>query len=212
MSAFRKQNTLRLTQLSILTAIIVVLQCFGVVARLPFMAAEGNLSLIPIAIGAILLGPGAGLWLGLVSGAVTLIQGVMGISPFTYGLFVLNPFLTAVLCLAKTGLAGLLSAYVYRLLSRWNQYVALFTAAIAVPIVNTGVFVLGCLMMLDTLTEVVVKLEWIAPGDNTVSFLFLGLAGLNFVLELGLSLVLTPAVERIVTTVQKLTGTKKRAH
>ena len=204
MPTSKSNSVLRMTQLAILTAIVVVLQCFGGLLRLPFMGTAGNLVLIPIAIGAILLGPRAGCWLGLVCGGVIYIYGVTGADPFTHILFEAHPFITAAICFVKTGLAGFLAALVWRALKGVSEWVALFTAAVLVPIVNTGVFVLGCFTILDTISG-------LAPeGQGTIAFIFLGLAGINFLFELGLNLVLTPAVQRIIAVVSPHVASKKR--
>ena len=201
MSTLRKDAVLRMTQLAILTAIVILLQCFGGLLKLPFMGTAGNLVLIPIAIGAILLGPGAGAWLGLVCGVVIYLFGVTGADAFTHILFEAHPIITALICFIKTSLAGFLAAIVYRAIAKWNEYVALFAAAVLVPVVNTGVFVLGCFTILETL-----EANFVAAGESVIAFIFLGLAGVNFLFELGLNLVLTPAIERILTAVRKLTS------
>lgn len=206
MSTAHKDQILKMTELAILTAIVILLQCFGGMLRLPFMGTAGNLVLIPIAIGAILLGPGAGAWLGLVCGVVIYLFGVTGADPFTHILFTAHPVITALICLVKTTLGGALAALVYRALVNWNRMVALFTTAILVPVVNTGVFVLGCFTILETL-----QTNFVTDGGSVIAFIFLGLAGVNFLFELGLNLVFTPAIERIINAVRKLGGTKKRA-
>ncbi len=199
MKTTNSDKILRMVQLAILTAIVVLLQCFGGLLRLPFMGTAGNLVLIPIALGAVLLGRLAGAWLGLVCGVVILLYGVTGADPFTHFLFISNPLVTILICLVKTTLAGYLSALVYRLLEKKNAILALFVAAILVPVVNTGVFVLGGFTILET-----IRLACGLPeGANVVSFLFFTLAGVNFLFELGITLVLTPAVERILYVIKK---------
>ncbi len=195
-------SVVKMTQLAILTAIVILLQCFGGLLRLPFMGTAGNLVLIPIALGAILLGGGSGAWLGFVCGAVVLLFGVLGMDPFTHLLFEVAPFMTVLICLVKTTLAGFLSALVFRALAKKNEVAALFLSAGLVPVVNTGVFVLGCLIILEKLRYVVETLELMPKGGNAVAFLFLGLAGVNFLFELGVTLVLTPAVQRVLYAVR----------
>ena len=80
---------------------------------------------------------------------------------------------------------------------------ALFVAGALVPIVNTGVFVLGCFTILDTIRAAGEHFEMIEAGADVIGFIFLGLAGTNFLIELTLSLALTPAVQRIITVVKK---------
>ena len=80
----RKQSILYMVELAVLTAIVLVLQITGAAIRIPFLGTSVSLVLIPIALGAMLLGPAAGAWLGFVFGAITYIMGgVMGLDPFT---------------------------------------------------------------------------------------------------------------------------------
>ena len=63
-----KNNTKKIVMLGVLTAIVVVLQFLGSFIRFgPFSI---SLVLIPIVVGAALLGVGAGAWLGADSGVV----------------------------------------------------------------------------------------------------------------------------------------------
>ena len=90
----QKQQLLYLVQLALLTAIILVLQLTGVAIRLPIPGATNiSLVLIPVALGAMLLGPIAGAFLGFVFGLVVYITGgVMHLDPFTAFLFDNNPY------------------------------------------------------------------------------------------------------------------------
>ena len=59
-----------MTSLAVLTAVVLVLQLTGTTIRIPFLSTSVSLVLIPITLGAILLGPLAGAFLGFVFGAV----------------------------------------------------------------------------------------------------------------------------------------------
>ena len=198
----QKQQVLRLVQLALLTAVILVLQFTGVAIRLPIPGATNiSLVLIPVALGAMLLGPAAGAFLGFVFGLIVYISGgVMHLDFFTGFLFDHNPVITAGICLIKSSLAGFLAGWVYKLLSRKNILLAVFTAAAIVPVVNTGVFCLGCLVILDTIKGV---MSAAGIGGTAVHFIFIGCAGLNFVFELAVNLIFSPALERIIRTVSK---------
>lgn len=198
----RKTSVLRMTELAILTAIVVLLQCFGGFIKLNVLGAEANFVLVPIAIGAILLGPLAGAWLGFVAGFIVLLFGITGAVPFTNFLFLAHPLLTVLICIVKTTAAGFVAGLVYRALSKWNEYLAVFLAAILVPIVNTGLFILGSFTVLDAL-------ELMAGGENVLIFLFTVIIGINFFLEFGLNLVLAPAIERIISVIRKQIHGKK---
>ena len=192
----KRNSTVRMTELAILTAIVVLLQCFGGFIKLNLLGAEANFVLLPIAIGAILLGPLAGAWLGLVAGFIVLLFGITGAVPFTNLLFLAHPLLTALICIVKTTAAGLVAGYAYKLISPWNEYPAVFVAAILIPIVNTGLFILGSFTILDTL-------EMMAGNADVIAFLFTVIIGINFFLEFGLNLILAPAIERVITVIRK---------
>ena len=200
----QKQRILYLVQLALLTAVILVLQFTGVAIRLPIPGATNiSLVLIPIALGAMLLGPAAGAFLGFVFGMVVYISGgVMHLDFFTGFLFDNNPVITAGICIVKSTLAGFLSGVAYKALSKHKRLglLAVFVGAAIVPLVNTAVFCLGCLVILDTIQGV---MSAAGIGGTAVHFIFIGCAGLNFVFELAVNLIFSPALERIIRTVSK---------
>ena len=197
-------KTVRMTYLAILTAIIIVLQCFVTFVKFPFLPTSFNLALIPIAVGAILLGPRAGAWLGFVCGVVVLIMGVTGADIFTYTLFTLHPLVTVAICLVKTTVAGLAAGFVYRLLARCTHWGAMFVTAATVPVVNTALFVLGGLTIGQTLIEIGKQAGIYTEGMSAFVFIIVGIVTINFIFfELIPCLALTPAVERIIAAVKK---------
>lgn len=200
--AKRKQAVLKMVQLSLLTAIVLVLQFTGVAIRLPIPGATNiSLVLIPIALGAMLLGPAAGAFLGLVFGLVVYISGgVMHMDPFTAFLFDNNPIVTAGICIVKSTLAGFLGGWIYKLLKDKNILLAVFLAAGIVPVINTAVFCLGCLTILGTIEGFI---STNALGQTGLYFIFIGCAGLNFVFEFAVNLIFSPALERIIRLISK---------
>ena len=174
---------------AILTALVVVLQFIGQTIRLgPFMI---SLVLVPIVIGAATCGPKIGGWLGFVFGLFVLISGDAA------AFLTINIFGTIVTVLLKGVLCGLVAGYVYQLLEGKNKTLAVFVAAIVCPVVNTGVFLLGCaVFFMDTIVL------W-ANGSNVIAYMFLGLVGGNFLVELALNLVLGPAIVRLVNIAEK---------
>ena len=200
--AKRKQAVLKMVQLALLTAIVLVLQFTGVAIRLPIPGATNiSLVLIPIALGAMLLDPAAGAFLGLVFGLVVYISGgVMHMDPFTAFLFDNNPIVTAGICIVKSTLAGFLGGWIYKLLKDKNILLAVFLAAGIVPVINTAVFCLGCLTILGTIEGFI---STNALGQTGLYFIFIGCAGLNFVFEFAVNLIFSPALERIIRLISK---------
>ncbi len=195
----RHQSLLRMVQLAILTAVVLVLQTAGIAIPNPLGGTPISLVLIPIALGAMILGPGAGAWLGFVFGAeVYITLGVMHMDPlFTGVMFDQHPIITALICLGKSTLAGYAAGMAYRLLSRKNEWLAIFVTAAITPIVNTGIFVLGCLSIFGTM-------EQLAPaGQSVLYFLVIGCAGFNFIFEFAVNMIFAPALRRIIHIVQK---------
>ncbi len=201
MASKRNQSLLRMVQLAILTAVVLVLQAAGIVIKIPILGTPVSLVLIPIALGAMILGPAAGAFLGFVFGLEVYIQcGVMGLDPFTAFLFQQNPVITAGICLVKSTLAGYLAGVVYKLVSKKNELLAVFLAAAITPVVNTGVFVLGCFVIFDTITAFA---ESAGYGKSVIHFIFIGLAGLNFIFEFIINMIFAPSLQRIIHVVRK---------
>ena len=78
-----------------------------------------------------------------------------------------------------------------------HTYLAALIAAVTAPVVNTGLFLLGMrLFYYETMTS------W-ANGQNLIYYMFFVLAGINFLIEVGVNLALSPAVARIVRQIRK---------
>ena len=198
----KKLNVVAMAELALLTAAVLILQLAGVAIKLPFLGTPVSLVLVPIALGAMLLGPLAGAWLGFVFGMVVFIVcGVMATDPFTAMLFAAHPLLTALTCIVKSTLAGFLCGVTYRALQKKQPLFATFAAAAVAPVVNTGVFILGCVTMMGTVEGIAVSL-----GQSFLYFVIIGCAGLNFIFEMILNMALAPALYRVTGIVVKQKG------
>ena len=136
----------------VLTAIFIALTAFLQLFASSFTIGSVSFSLvlIPIVICGILAGPVGGMLCGLTFGIITMVGGLTGGDVFTATLMQsgLRGFITTTLiCLVKATAAGLVSALVYKALKNTNNFFACFCAAATAPIVNTGLFILGCLTM-----------------------------------------------------------------
>ena len=187
----KSSKTYTLVGMGILTAIVIVLQALGSVIRFgPFSI---SLVLAPIIIGAALYGRKAGAWLGAVFGALVLATDAALF-------FAINVPGTVLTCMCKGILAGLAAGQVYKMLESRSQTAAVICAGIVCPIVNTGIFLLGCLLFfLDTVQQ------WgVASGyQNVGAYLLFGMVGVNFLIELTVNLLLSAAIVRILQTVRR---------
>ena len=174
--------------LAVLLALVIVLQAFS--ASLQALTVVNlNLALVPIVLGALLLGP---------------LAGVMGINGFYTVIWSGSPFVTTLTCLVKTTVAGLVAGFVYNVIKKKNGLVATFVASGLVPIVNTVLFILGCLCMPATIQSINPE------GVNLFVFIIVSIVTWNFFIEFAISLVLAPAVHRVVLVVEKQFGGKKK--
>ncbi len=179
-------DTRKLTGLGIFTAIVVVLQALAITIR--FGVFTITLVLVPIIVGAAMYGSRAGAWLGFVFGVVVLMTDA--------GLFFgISVFGTIVTCLSKGILSGWAAGKVYRALEEKNRMLATIAAGVCAPVVNTGVFLIGCrLFFYDT-----IKVWGQAAGfDSAGLYLVVGFVGVNFLVELGINLVLSTSIVQII--------------
>lgn len=192
--------------LGILLALVIVLQAFG--GAITIGAVSLNFTLIPIVLGAILLGPIAGAFLGLACGVVVLIQVIIAPSGFYWYIFTYDPIVTVLTCLVKTTVAGLVAGFLFQWIEKKNRYVAVFVASGIVPILNTGLFILGALLMNE---GVAATQDWMINtlgfakylGMNPFVFILVGLVTFNFFAEFGVNLLVAPALHTVYKAVEK---------
>ena len=184
-----KMSTKEMTLASILTAIVFILQYFGCVIK--FGAFSISTVLIPIVIGASVCGVWVAAWLGLVFGIAVLLSGDAAIF-----LAVSVPGTIITVILKGIG-CGLASGIMYKAIKKAsNEYVAVMAAAIICPIVNTGIFLLGCLVFfMDTVAGIAEAAGW---EGSIGQFMLIAFVGVNFLVEMGINIFFTPIVVRLL--------------
>ncbi len=182
--------------LSVLIAFVLVFQLFG--SYIKIGATTFSFVLVPIVLGGILLGVTAGAILGLVFAVVITVMGFTGVDAFTS--ILLNQALvgTLITIFLKGVLAGAVPALVYKLIAKRNDKVALFVASALAPLINTGVFIVCMLFMSDVLTA-----NFVPDGSTVIYFLVIGCAGVNFLIEFAINVLLAPAIERVLRALGK---------
>ena len=187
-----KMKTEKLVLMALFTAFVAVLSYLGGFIKIGGLASI-SLTLIPVVLGAALCGPFAGAWLGAVSGAVFFLTPD---SAFWLGLSIPGTIITV---MVKGILAGLCAGLVYTLLEKFNRDLAVIASAIVCPVVNTGIFLVGCLVFfMDT-----VNAGAVAEGMSAGAYLIIFFVGLNFVFELLVNVVVSPALVRLINIKKK---------
>lgn len=179
-------KTKTLVGIGLLTAVVVVLQALAIGIR--FGLFNITLVLVPIIVGVALYGYVAGIWLGAVFGLVVLFTDA--------GVFMaINIPGTIITCILKGVLAGFLAGLAYKALEKKNALAAVIVAGVVAPVVNTGVFLLGCrLFFYNTIKE------WAAGAGfaNAGLYMLTAFVGLNFLVELAINLILSTVIVRII--------------
>ncbi len=192
----KKSTTQKVVLFAIFLAFVILFQFVGGFIKIGTTSI--SLVLIPIVLGGVLLGPIAGLLLGFAFGVVTLIAGASGIDPFTMLLIAEQPALTVLTCLVKGSLAGLIPALIYKPIAKKHPLVGVVVASALAPIVNTGLFILGALTMSGTL-----QANFVEEGMSVIYFLVIVCAGINFLVELAVNLVASPAIHSLIRIYNK---------
>ena len=173
---------------AVMTALVVVFQLLATFTAIfgPFSTA---IALIPIVIGAAICGTAMGGWLGFVFGVVVLASG--GANLF----LAFDVFGTFATVLVKGIACGLAAGLAYKLFAKINRYVAVFAAALVCHVVNTGVFMLGSvLFFLDSVSEIAAAIGSTGTGIGVFWAMAMG----NFIFEVGMNLVLSPVIVRLL--------------
>ncbi len=187
-----------ITMLAILLALVIVLQTFGGSFNIGIV--QFNFTLIPIVLGAILLGATAGAILGLACGVVVTVQVAIGLVPFYTYIWAGSPVIAALTCLIKTTVAGFVAGLAFKMLKNKNVYVAIFVASAIVPVINTALFVLGCICMWSSIVSFMAFAG--QTGENIFGFILVFLVSFNFFVELAINLLVAPALWRVVRAVE----------
>ena len=202
MKSNSKKRTLRLAQMAMLIALIAVLQILATVfSKMVALPVSITLTLVPIVVGAVLFGPGAGAILGFAFGAIVLITGFTGFDVVTMQSLQFSVPGTILLVLVKGTAAGAVAGAIALPFKKKDKlYPAVFTAAVLAPITNTLIYIIGMMTIFQG--------TWIGDADQTggiflTALLIIAFAMINFVIEMIINMVLAPSAVRIIQAVKK---------
>lgn len=216
----KKKGTLYLVQMALLVAII-ILMAFTPIGYIRMPGVEITLIVVPVAVGAVLMGPAGGAILGGVFGITSFIQ-CFGMSAFGAQLLAINPILTFLVCVPTRILAGWIGGLlfaglkkkrlthqvedgegkvVYKVYRVYWKNLPYYAANLACPICNT-IFFTATLCLFFFQTDYIQSL---AGGRNVLAFVAF-FVGFNGLVEAIACFVVGTAISRILAQVLRNTS------
>lgn len=167
-----------------------------------------SLMMVPVAIGAMLMGPKAGAWLGLIFGATSFYQAVTGSSAFSTMLFNINPIYAFLLCIPTRVLMGFLTGVIFKAAQKVDKKktVCYFVGGFFAAFLNT-LFFMGVLLICYWNTEFIQGINETLGGLNPLMFV-VAFVGVNGALEMPSSCIVGGIVSKAVN---RALYTKKEA-
>ena len=174
------KGTRGMVELALMSAIIIVMAMTPLgYLKTPFLSI--TLLTIPVAVGAIILGPKGGAFLGGIFGATSFAQALSG-AGMTAILFQTNPLGVAFLCFVPRILEGFLCGLIAKLMRKTRfKKAAFYIAGISCPVLNTILF-MGTVVALFYQTEYIQTLVTSLGAKNPLGFI-IALAGIQGVIE-----------------------------
>lgn len=197
----KKKGTLYLVQMALLIAII-LLMAFTPIGYIKMPGLEITLIVVPVAVGAVLMGPAGGAILGGVFGITSYIQ-CFGMSAFGATLLGINPFLTFLVCVPTRILAGWIAGLIFSAMrkGKHTKKLSYYVANLACPLLNTFFFMsVLCLCFFQT-----EYIQSLAGGANVLTFV-VAFVGINGVIEAIACFVVGSAISRILAQVLRNTS------
>ena len=193
----KRVDTRRMVLLAMLSGILLVMS-FTPLGYLNIGPLAISLNMIPVAIGAVALGPGGGVFLGAVFGITSCLQcvGIGGTSAMGLILFEISPVLTMLQRLIPRLLAGWLTGVVYQSLRKLHFPYAGYVAGFCAALFNTAFF-MSALVLLFGHTP---YLQELIAGRNILVFI-LSFVGINALVEM---LAATATVGVVCKALEKL--------
>lgn len=193
-----KKSTKWLVRMAALIAIMFAMLFCGI-AYIPGIAGlEMTTLMIPVIIGAIILGAKSGAILGAVFGFISFMDclGISGhISLFGTTLFGINPWLTLITCMVPRILMGWLTGLIFEALYKKDKtkahVLSFSTASIIGPLLNTVFFMLFVMVLFGS-TSYIAEMR---AGKGLLSFI-VWFVGLNGLVEIILSFFVGGAISK----------------
>lgn len=202
-TAKKKTDLKQMTLLALFIAIELAMKLMGL-GSVPVGPLNMSFLTVPVAVGAILLGPVAGLIMGAVFGLSSLYDAVSGGSVMTGIFFQASPVHTVILCVGTRMLMGLCAGLIFRAIRRVDKTrtIGYFAASLAAPLLNT-LFFMGYIVAVFYRTEYIQGLVEKLGAANPLMFVVL-LVGVQGLVEAAVCAIVGGGVSKGVAHAMKL--------
>ncbi len=203
----KKLNTVTMVELAVLIA-VVLLMAFTPIGYIKTFGLEITLIVVPVAVGAVTLGPVAGLILGTIFGITSFIQ-CFGMSPFGAMLLSINPVSTFIVCVPTRMAMGWLTGMIFRGLKMTDldRKVSTSIACLLGPFLNTFFF-MSALCVCFYHTDYIQSMVTSVGATNVFAFI-VAFVGLNGIVEALSCFVIGTAIAITLMSVQRNTYQSK---
>lgn len=192
------KKTVKLTTTAILTALLLVMT-FTPLGYLKTPVVEISFLTIPVAIGAITLGPAVGAWLGFLFGITSYAQCFMG-APLGTILVGISPWRMFIVCVVPRVLVGLLCGLIFSVFKNKlnNNSITCGISSISAAVLNTILFLSTMGLLFYS------KLDEMSEGIGVLKLL-ISWAGWNAVFEaIACGIIATAIAQAIYAAFKKL--------
>ena len=194
-----KGGTRYMVELALMNAIIFIM-AFTPLGYLRTPGISITFLTVPVAVGAMILGPAGGAACGLAFGITSLMQ-CFGMSPMGAMLLSINPFGTAVTCIVPRVLEGFLCGLVFKGVRSKKKNLAYFIGGLTCPVLNTVLY-MSSLVLFFYNTEYIQGFVETLGVSNPLTFVaaFVGAQG---AIEAAVCTVVSAAVARALAAALK---------
>ncbi len=176
-SELSHSRTSFMVKLGLMVAIIVVM-AFSPLGYLRTPGLTITFLTVPVAVGAIILGPAAGAICGTAFGLTSMAMALTGGSAFSAALMQINPFGLLFTCLVPRILEGWICGLIFQAAKRVSKNGAFLVASLSCPLLNT-LFFMGSLVLFFYNTDYIQGIASGLGAANPLIFviLFVGIQG-----------------------------------
>lgn len=191
-------RTQKMVQLAILVAIMLIF-AYTPLGYLKAGPIEITFMVLPVAVGAIILGPAAGAILGGIFGVTSFIQ-CFGASQFGVLLLSLNPIGTFITCMVPRLLCGWLSGLLFRAMQKTGKMktAPYFVASLATALLNTFFFI-SCIIIFFWSNDTFISAMSVSLPTNSIWLFFVAFVGVNGAVEAAVNFIAAGTITKVLS-------------